>query len=662
MIRRSTPRTRTTTAAGVLATASALLAVGLAGQTATAAPGATAARPDPGALSAELSPAQRAGLLRAAEADTAATARDLGLGGKEELKVRDIVKNADGTVHTRYERTYAGLPVIGGDLVVEESPEGEVREVTRATPAKLSLPSTEAPEKHRPKTAGADGGTAPRKIVWAADGTPVLAWERVVDGVQKDGTPSELHIVTDARTGEKLAEYQGVHTGTGESMYSGRIPLTTGSADGRYTLQDGERGGHLTYDLAGKTTGTGSLFTDDDDLWGDGSPYDSQTAAVDAHHGAAQTWDYYKQVHGRDGVRGDGTAPYSRVHYGVNYVNAFWSDDCFCMTYGDGAGDTRPLTSLDVAAHEMTHGLTSHSAGLLYRGESGGLNEATSDIFAAAVEFRAKNPQDPGDYLLGEKVDIFGDGSPLRHMDRPSKDGRSRDYWSPSLADEDVHFSSGVANHFFYLLSEGSGAKTINGVAYDSPTYDGKPVTGVGIEAAERIWFKALTEKMTSTTDYADARAATLSAAADLFGAGSEQYEAVAHAWGAVNVGPRPGAADGGTAQGVAFESTEALAIPDPGTVESAITVDRKGSATAVTQVGVDITHSFRGDLRVELVAPDGTVFRLKNSSLSDSGKNLRRTYEVDAAGKTAEGVWTLRVTDAHKSDSGTLNGWKLVF
>jgi len=210
------------------------------------------------------------------------------------------------------------------------------------------------------------------------------------------------------------------------------------------------------------------------------------------------------------------------------------------MTYGDGANNSKPLTSIDVAAHEMTHGLTSNTARLVYSGESGGLNEATSDIFAAAVEFRANNSYDPGDYFVGEKIDIRGNGTPLRYMDRPSKDGNSKDYWYSGIGSINVHYSSGVGNHFFYLLSEGSGRKTINGVTYDSPTYDGQPVTGIGIAKAERIWFKALTERMTSNTNYAGARTATLQAAADLYGLNSAEYNAVAHAWAAVNVGARP--------------------------------------------------------------------------------------------------------------------------
>lgn len=188
----------------------------------------------------------------------------------------------------------------------------------------------------------------------------------------------------------------------------------------------------------------------------------------------------------------------------------------------------------------MTHGLTSVTGNMTYSGEPGGLNEATSDIMAAAVEFYANNPQDVGDYLVGEKIDINGDGSPLRYMDKPSKDGASKDAWYSGLGGIDVHYSSGPANHWYYLASEGSGAKVVNGVSYDSPTSDGLPVTAIGRDAASKIWFRALTTGLfKSNTNYAAARTATLQAAADLYGAGSTTYNNAANAWAAINVGAR---------------------------------------------------------------------------------------------------------------------------
>ncbi|WP_037964394.1 MULTISPECIES: M4 family metallopeptidase [Streptomyces] len=535
---------RSAIAAGTAVAAAALLASGLSAGTAGAAPADAKSGAQPAALTASA----RAELLREANATKADTASSLGLGAKEKLVVKDVIKDADGTTHTRYDRTYDGLPVLGGDLIVHRAKGGDVKSVTKATKATVKVASTtagiapSAAAKSAVKLAKADdtakaaADQAPRKVIWAADGKPVLAYETVVGGVQKDGTPNQLHVITDAATGKKLYEYQGIETGKGASEYSGEVELGTSKEGSGYTLTDADRGGHKTTNLENKEDGEGKAFTDDDDNWGTGKPDDPQTAAVDAHYGAAATWDYYKNVHNRDGIAGDGKGAYSRVHYGDSYVNAFWDDSCFCMTYGDGQGNKAPLTALDVAGHEMSHGVTSKTAGLEYSGESGGLNEATSDIFGTAVEFNAKNTTDVGDYLIGEAIDINGDGTPLRYMDKPSKDGQSADNWSDGVGDQDVHYSSGVANHFFYLLSEGSGAKEINGVKYDSPTADGSKVEGIGRDKAEKIWYKALTTYMTSNTDYHAAREATQKAATDLFGADSAEAKGVDAAWAGVNV------------------------------------------------------------------------------------------------------------------------------
>ncbi|MFC9942178.1 M4 family metallopeptidase [Streptomyces pratensis] len=676
---------RRATATGALIAAAALLAVGVQGGTATAAPEGASAAPaaavkgaDPGALPATLSPAQRAELLQEANATKAATAEELGLGATEKLVVRDVVKDVDGTTHTRYERTLGGLPVLGGDLVVAESKSGATEGVTKAskaTGAQLKAVGTAADvapataEKQALTAARAEGSKsteaskAPRKVVWAAGGTPQLAYETVVGGLQHDGTPNELHVITDASSGAKLYEWQGIENGTGNTQYNGTVTLGTSGSAGSYNLTDAARGNHKTYNLNRGTSGTGTLFSGADDVWGNGLPSNLETAGADAHYGAAETWDFFKNVMGRSGIRGDGVGAYSRVHYGNNYVNAFWSDSCFCMTYGDGSGNAKPLTSLDVAAHEMTHGVTSNTAGLVYSGESGGLNEATSDIFAAGVEFYSDTAQDPGDYLVGEKIDINGDGTPLRYMDKPSQDGASKDYWYSGIGSVDVHYSSGPANHFFYLLSEGSGAKTVNGVSYNSPTSDGLPVTGIGRDKALQIWFKALTTKFTSTTNYAAARTGTLAVAGELYGTTSTEYAAVAHAWAGIAVGSRPGGGTDPDPGGTVFQNTTVKALADRSTTNIPVVVSGvTGNAPSDLSVAVNISHTYRGDLVLDLVAPDGTAYRLKNSSSSDSADNVVATYTVNASSEVANGTWNLRVQDAYSGDTGTFNSVKLTF
>ncbi|MGW3664984.1 M4 family metallopeptidase [Streptomyces sp. NPDC005141] len=746
-------RRRRHAAALALTTASSLLVLAVQPGSASAAPAdpvpaKTVAKPRAGAAQVPLSPARHTALVKSAGAAVGATAKRLGLGAREKLLVKDVAQDVDGTTHTRYERTYAGLPVLGGDLVVHmRNGRSTVSEAGRATitvaTTKPRIAASDAAAKalavgRKAAVERSEVDGAPRLVVWAASTRPVLAWESVIEGFQHDGTPSELHVVTDAVSGKVASRYEAVHTGSGTGQYSGTVQLGTTPSGSAYQLVDGDRAGHRTYDLNQGTSGTGTLYTDDNDVWGDGTQSNRQTAGVDVAYGAAATWDYYKDVFGRNGIRNDGVAAYSRAHYGNSYVNAFWSDSCFCMTYGDGASNAKPLTALDVAAHEMSHGVTSATANLTYSGESGGLNEATSDIFAAAVEFHSDLAADVPDYLVGEKIDIRGNGTPLRYMDKPSRDGSSRDYWDSSLGGIDVHYSSGPANHFFYLLSEGSGPKTVNGVSYDSPTHDGLAVTGIGIENAARIWYRALTTYMTSTTNYAGARVATLQAAADLFGAYSPTYLAVADAWAGINVGDRialgvniapvadqtsgvgqevslqvnayttntgatlayaaTGLPDGlaisdtglisgvptttgtsdttvtvtdstGAAVSVAFQwriayvyaNSTRVDIPDVGAaVESPITITgRSGNASATTEVYVNIVHTYRGDLTVDLVGPDGTAYSLLNRS-GGSADNVDQTFTVDASAQPVDGTWKLRVRDLASIDVGYIQQWRI--
>ncbi|EFL31955.1 neutral zinc metalloprotease [Streptomyces viridochromogenes DSM 40736] len=507
----------------------------------------------------------RSSVIEDAETVLADRAGALGLSSAQETKVRDVVIDEDGTRHVRYDRTYRGLPVLGGDFVLHLNPDGTYRSTSRATKSELSL-ATVTPKVTAPKAADLAAGllraahlgetlkklsAKPRLVVDALHGAPKLAWQ--TDAVAHDGlgNPVGRTVLTDATTGDRIDTWDTMESasGDGKSLYGGTVPLETTQSGASYQLKDATRGGTYTGDAANQTDkclltvcltrAPATVFTDPDNQWGSGEASDRTTVAVDAQYGTDVTWDYYKKVHDRNGIAGDGKGSFNRVHYGKDYNNAFWDDNCFCMTYGDGDGkQLGPLVSLDVAGHEMSHGVTSKTAALRYSGESGGLNEATSDIFGTLVEFYADNAEDRGDWRIGEKIVRSGLGrEALRFMDKPSRDGKSADCWSEKLGDLDVHYSSGVGNHFAYLLAEGSGAKTINGVSHDSPTCDGSTVQGIGRAKLGKIWYRALTVYMTSSTNYAGARTATLNAAKDLYGGDSAEQKAVAAAWSAVDVG-----------------------------------------------------------------------------------------------------------------------------
>ncbi|MGW7685911.1 M4 family metallopeptidase [Kribbella sp. NPDC054772] len=464
--------------------------------------------------------------------------------------VKDVIVDKDGSSHVRMDRTIGGLQVLGGDVVVHQAKDGAFKSASLTLSRSANVARTPkvsvATATSKALTKGLKTKGKPSLVIEARKGAPRLAYLVTTAGTQVDGTPSRVTTTIDALTGAKLVSEQHIETATGDgkSLYSGTVPLQTSTATGGFTLTDATRGNGFTADANNKTDSilcqlfqlgcpTPTKFVDADNHWGSGSNADRATAAVDAHYGAATTFDYYKFVHGRNGIFGDGKGVPSRVHYGSNYVNAFW--DGKQMTYGDGDNVAAgPLVSLDVAGHEMSHGVTEHTANLTYSGESGGLNEATSDIFGTMVEFYANNTSDPGDYYIGEK--IMKDRQALRFMDKPSRDGTSPDCYSSDVGNLDVHYSSAIANHFAYLLAEGTGAKTIGGLPHNSPTCNGSTLTGIGHDKLGKIWFRALTTYMTSGTTYAQARTATLSAATDLYGASSAERAAVAAAWSAVSV------------------------------------------------------------------------------------------------------------------------------
>ncbi|SIP95599.1 M4 family metallopeptidase [Solilutibacter tolerans] len=477
----------------------------------------------------------------------------------DSFDLRGVVVDNDGTEHVRYNRSYKGLPVIGGDVVVH-SKGGNLKSMTQ-TINNMSRPGLGARVKADDAIVAAgvdfgggfDGKPTARKVVYAMYSQPTLAWEVVMKGTRADQTPTEMHYFVDANSGAILDAWDMVHSaaanGTGKTITLGDVGITTDSVSGGYQLLDLSRGGGATYDArnAAYTSAAGNavMLTDADNVWGNYTKTDRATSAAEAHYGVAVTWDYYKNVHGRNGIFNDGKGVKSYVHTGTNWNNAVWYNNS--MMYGDGDGTSwLPLTVLDVAGHEMSHGVAQATSGLAYSGDMGGLNEGNSDIFGTLVEFYANNSSDPGDYLIGEEVYISNPNGTkaLRHMFKQNIDGASYVcYPSRGFRREDPHYTSGVANRFFYLLAEGAvvpsgfGAGTTYNLTPSSLVCNGNTgLAGIGRTKAGAIWYRALDLYFTSSTKYPNARTATLNAARDLYGSGSPEYNAVAAAWSATNV------------------------------------------------------------------------------------------------------------------------------
>ncbi len=477
---------------------------------------------------------------------------------------------SSGLSFVRYERSYKGLRVLGGDFVVKFDDRGNLKSVSKTLNTNLRpslLPRLRADQATVEAGAHFKGSISNFKnnglVVWAYGKKPVLAYEVNVSGYLKSGFADKLIYVNAANgaiVGTNDIFKTIAATGTGKTLFLGNVAMTTDKVSATsYQLVDPTRGGGNTRDGGGKVIdrvyNSAPIMTDADNIWGNNAESSVASEASDAHYGVAATWDYYQSTFGRNGIYNDGVGVKSVVNVifqSQGYRgggNAGWYGAPYkFMAYGSGDSTWYPVVAIDVAGHEMTHGVTEAVNGLAYSGDAGGLNEASSDIMGTMVEFSTNNAADPGDYLIGEKIWRSNPGGTkaLRYMYRPYADGSSYDcYPAAGFAGVDPHYSSGPGNHFFYLLAEGTGTKTFGGVSHAPSTCkagDTKngtgtaTVAGIGRAKAQAIYYRAMDLYFTSGTTSPQARTATLSAAADLYGAGSAEYNAVASAWSAVNV------------------------------------------------------------------------------------------------------------------------------
>ncbi|HEY8206014.1 MAG TPA: M4 family metallopeptidase [Myxococcaceae bacterium] len=502
---------------------------------------------------------------------------------------RSVERDALGMAHVRMDRTQNGVPVFGEQQIVHFGPDGKVQGDitgrTSAIPAELGKDKPKLSADEAVKAAQQAYGqptdvppTAQRVIAKGADGqyhdAYLVGTQRMAD---RAVAPEKMQYLVDANSGQVIknwnaiggdgfreaaarraeqgqggapaAKAQDASSGTpaagkgdDQSLYNGTVDLkTTKNRDGTFSLNDTTRGkGVETRDAHNRPDGSRATpIKDNNDKWGEATDPQRNAAAVDAQYGAATMYDMLKNMYGRDSIDGKGEKLVSNVHVDNDMVNAFWDGEQ--MNYGDGDGqNSSVLTSLDVAGHEITHGLTERTSGLIYSGESGGLNEAMSDIlggfglehYAGQQNQHVKDNTDP--FKIGEQIWTPTDGNngpngdALRYMDDPTKDGYSIDNYSKyASSDQEVHQTSGIANNAFSLLVKG-GTNRTSGTQVDG---------GIGADKALQIFYRANTSYMTPDSTFADCRSACLRAATDLYGAGSAEVAKVKEAWSAVGVG-----------------------------------------------------------------------------------------------------------------------------
>jgi Zn-dependent metalloprotease len=373
------------------------------------------------------------------------------------------------------------------------------------------------------------------------DGNSTLTLVHVFNIYASKPLAREL-IFVNAQNGEIEFNENLLHTGgdskaTAITAYSDTQPIVTDSLNGFFTLRDSTRGtAIITLNSQTQRNYLGAVdFVDSNNFWNNFNA-NKDEFATDAHWGTEVTYDYLSNVHNRNSIDNNGFPLVSFVHYDQNYANAFWNGTV--MTYGDGNSTSslsNPLVSLDIVAHEITHGLTDFTSDLIYANESGALNESFSDIFGTALEFYARPNR--ANWLIGEDV-----GGAIRSMVNPNTFGHPDTYEGQSwrqtkgcipTANNDrcgVHSNSGVQNYWFYLLVNG-------GVGVNDVT-DSFNVAGLGITKAEKIAFRNLTVYLNPSSNHDEARFYAIKSAIDLYGPCSPEVESTTNAWYAVGVGP----------------------------------------------------------------------------------------------------------------------------
>lgn len=486
-----------------------------------------------------------------------------------ELRVRQLRDDTlmPGRVVERADQYYRGVRVHGADISRQADGHGVLMSMFGSVYDGIDLPvdPTLTPEQVRARIAALSGAAQaeanqPELVVLPLDaGGFGLAWR------MRAVTPAAdiVQYFLDAASGDLLLEYSDRQTqsavgrATGVLGDSKKISVTGSTTfSARDQLRPpvietddlkGDPGRTLGYLLGLVNLGDSDLAASATNSWTDG-------AVADAHVYAGYTYDYYFKRFGRRGLDDSNVRirslanPVRRTALDVSryfpsfpdfFVNAFYAGGGV-MVYGvglppgftlGGQNWTYLSGALDVVAHELTHGVTEFSSNLVYRNESGALNEAFSDIMGTSAEFFFQPPGSgplKADYLVGEDVVTPGG---LRSMDNPGARGDPDHYsrrFTGSGDNGGVHINSGIANQAFYLAIEG-GANRTSGLAVQG-------VGGANREQIEKVFYRAFTQMLPSNATFGVARAATIQASRDLYGANSAAERAVTQAWTAVGV------------------------------------------------------------------------------------------------------------------------------
>ncbi|WP_224363817.1 M4 family metallopeptidase [Hyalangium versicolor] len=424
------------------------------------------------------------------------------------LTFKRVTVDQNGHQHLRFQQMKNGLPVINGELILHVDAKGNVYAangdardtkagVAMNTLVKAQISADAAVTAATKSTQALNKSGKAERLVYVRDTNEslVLAHEIRVVG-QQGGIPVEDLVYVNADNGKIALRAPKVYTSLNRAVYS---------ANNGTSLP-----GTLKRSEGGAASGDNHVDTNYAKLGG--------------------TYNCYFNNFGRDSFNNAGAQLKSTVHYSTNYVNAYWNSSQMVYGDGDGVNSTQLGLDNDVTTHELTHAVTENESNLTYSGESGGINEGMSDIFGAFCESYESGSWITTDDVFKVGEDIWTPATPgdaLRYMYDPAKDGASLDYWTSSAGSVDVHYSSGIANLAFTLLSRGGTHPRGKSTTV---------VTGIGVQKAGQIFYKANTDILTASSKYAALKTATEQAATQL-GFTAAEIASVTAAWAAVGVG-----------------------------------------------------------------------------------------------------------------------------
>ena len=496
-------------------------------------------------------------------------------GFRTEDKFELLKTSADkkGFVHYKYNQTYKGILVFGiqynihekngiassangqyvPSLNVSTEPQLNKDDAIKSAMKLIALkkyrwedPKAEESIKKRSKNQNASHYPKPDLVLAAQNGDIkngvfYLCWKFNIAGTALD---KAWTVFIDAKNGNlvnKTSLIANDVVGTGQTLYNGSqsIKCVFDQNSGYYLLEEYQRGPFSNQQIYTWTANQDVLpnWNNFQRLGSLTTTFSNDPAASNVHWGIEQAYDFYNLL-GRNSFDDNGTYILNLVHYDNAYNNAFWNGYDTIMAYGDGDGAfMNALVGLDVAGHEFSHAITEYTAGLIYQGESGALNESFSDVLGTCIEAYTLGINN-FNWTIGE--DIMVTDPYLRSMSNPKAlPGSQPDTygginWAPTGAqdpdDGGVHTNSGVQNYWFYLLSVGG-----SGINDNNSNYS---VTGIGINDALNIAYRNLSVYLSQSSNYNDAMNGSIASAIDLFGAGSQQEISVRQAWCAVGVGP----------------------------------------------------------------------------------------------------------------------------